>query len=131
MVFAQTRAAHQAIDQVSEHLRKGYDYVIDADLQSYFDTIPHDRMEACLRQRIVDGSILKLIRAFLKAGVMEGHRQWDVTEGAPQGGVLSPLLSNIYLHQLDQLMAERGHRMVRFADDFVIFCKSEKGAHRS
>lgn len=128
--FRPNKSAHQAIDQVSDYLRKGYHYVIDADLQSYFDTIPHDRMEACLRKRIADGTVIRLIQAFLQAGVMEGHKQWEVTSGAPQGGVLSPLLSNIYLHQLDQLMTERGHRIVRFADDFVICCKSEKGAQR-
>ncbi|MDY0404389.1 group II intron reverse transcriptase/maturase [Virgibacillus sp. 179-BFC.A HS] len=122
--------AHMAINKVTEHLRNGYEYVIDADLQSYFDTIPHDKLEEQIRQRVVDGSVIRLINQFLKAGVMEGELYEDTPQGAPQGGVLSPLLSNIYLHQLDQLMTKRGHRIVRFADDFIILCKSQKGATR-
>lgn len=123
-------SAHMALDKVSEHLKAGYHYVIDADLQSYFDTIPHDKLETQIRKRVTDGSVIKLIRQFLRAGVKDGEIHYDITEGAPQGGVLSPLLSNIYLHQLDQLMTERGHRIVRFADDFIILCKNEKGAER-
>ncbi|WP_096186455.1 group II intron reverse transcriptase/maturase [Evansella halocellulosilytica] len=123
-------SAHMALDKVTEHLNAGYHYVIDADLQSYFDTIPHDKLEHQIRKRVTDGSIIKLIHRFLRAGVMVGDRYEDTPEGAPQGGVLSPLLSNIYLHQLDQLMTERGHRIVRFADDFIILCKSSKGAER-
>lgn len=123
-------SAHMALDQVTEHLNAGYHYVIDADLQSYFDTIPHDKLEQQIRKRVTDGSIIQLIHQFLKAGVMEGELYHNTPEGAPQGGVLSPLLSNIYLHQLDQLMTKRGHRIVRFADDFIILCKSQKGAER-
>ncbi|RYG70839.1 group II intron reverse transcriptase/maturase, partial [Lentibacillus lipolyticus] len=108
----------------------GYHYVIDADLQSYFDTIPHEKLEQQIRKRVTDGSVIQLIHQFLRAGVMEGKIYQDTLEGAPQGGVLSPLISNIYLHQLDQLMSERGHRIVRFADDFIILCKSQKGAKR-
>ena len=128
--FRPNISAHMALDQVSKHLRKGYEYVIDADLQSYFDTIPHDRLEAQIRKRVTDGSVIELIKQFLKAGVMEGGVYEDTPLGAPQGGVLSPLISNIYLHQLDELMKERGHRIVRFADDFVILCRSQKGAER-
>ncbi|HEU5141442.1 MAG TPA: group II intron reverse transcriptase/maturase [Bacillales bacterium] len=129
--FRPGKRAHDAIDQVSRYLQQGYIHVIDADLQSYFDTIPHDQLETCIRKRITDGSVLRLIRGFLKAGVMEGERSFEeTTEGSPQGGVISPLLANIYLHQLDERMAERGHRIVRFADDFVIFCRSAKGAQR-
>src|SRR5699024_6599623 len=83
-----------------------------------------------IRRRVTDGSVNRLIQQFLKAGVMEEGKYQDTPGGAPQGGVLSPLLSNIYLHQLDQLMTERGHRIVRFADDFIILCKSQKGAER-
>ncbi len=122
--------AHMALDKVTEHLEDGYRYVIDADLQTYFDTIPHDKLEQQIRKRVTDGSVINLIHQFLKAGVLEGELYQDTPEGAPQGGVLSPLLSNIYLHQLDQLMTERGHRIVRFADDFIILCKSQKGAER-
>jgi len=123
-------SAHMALDKVTEHLKDGYQYVIDADLQSYFDTIPHDKLEQQIRKRVTDGSVIELIHQFLRAGVMEGELYQDTPEGAPQGGVLSPLISNIYLHQLDQLMTERGHRIVRFADDFIILCKSQKGAER-
>lgn len=123
-------SAHMALDKVTEHLKDGYQYVIDADLQSYFDTIPHDKLEQQIRKRVTDGSVIQLIHQFLDAGVMEGELYQDTPEGAPQGGVLSPLISNIYLHQLDQLMTERGHRIVRFADDFIILCKSQKGAER-
>jgi group II intron reverse transcriptase/maturase len=128
--FRPNISAHMALDKVSKHLREGYEYVIDADLQSYFDTIPHDRLETQIRKRVTDGSVIQLIKQFLKAGVMEGELYEDTPLGAPQGGVLSPLISNIYLHQLDQLMSERGHRIVRFADDFVILCRSQKGAER-
>lgn len=128
--FRPNRSAHMALDEVSRHLREGYTYVIDADLQSYFDTIPHDQLLHCIRRRVTDGSVLNLIQRFLKSGVMQGEDFMESVEGAPQGGVLSPLLSNIYLHQLDELMKERGHRIVRFADDFIILCRSAKGAQR-
>lgn len=123
-------SAHKALDKISEHLTQGYVHVVDADLQSYFDTIPHEQLIAKVRERITDGSVLNLLREFLTAGVMEEQVYQETLEGAPQGGVLSPLLSNIYLHQLDLLMMERGHRIVRFADDFIILCKSQKGADR-
>ncbi|OXS53619.1 group II intron reverse transcriptase/maturase [Bacillus sp. V-88] len=123
-------SAHMALDQVTKYLQKGYAHVVDADLQSYFDTIPHDKLLARLRMRIKDGSVLGLISEFLTSGVMEEQVYEETIEGAPQGGVLSPLLSNIYLHQLDLLMEERGQRIVRFADDFIILCKSKKGAER-
>lgn len=128
--FRPNISAHMALDKVSDYLKEGYTFVIDADLQSYFDTIPHDKLEQCIRKRMVDGSVIKLIRQFLKAGIVENQTWIDVPQGAPQGGVISPLLSNIYLHQLDELVTERGHRMVRFADDFIILCRSEKGANR-
>lgn len=129
--FRPNKRAHDALDEVSRHLRQGYAYVVDCDLQSYFDTIPHDQLETCIRKRMTDGSVIKLIRSFLTAGVMEDENTFtETSKGSPQGGVISPLLSNIYLHQLDQLMEKRGHRIVRFADDFVIFCRSRKGAER-
>jgi RNA-directed DNA polymerase len=128
--FRPSISAHMALDKVTEHLEAGYHYVIDADLQSYFDTIPHDKLVQQIRKRVTDGSVIRLIQQFLRAGVLEGELYQETPEGAPQGGVLSPLLSNIYLHQLDQLMTDRGHRIVRFADDFIILCKSQKGAER-
>ncbi|HEU5139783.1 MAG TPA: group II intron reverse transcriptase/maturase [Bacillales bacterium] len=124
--FRPNRSAHMAIDQVSQYLKEGYPNVIDADLKSYFDTIPHDQLEQQLRKRVVDGSVIRLIQQFLKAGIMQEGNLVESDEGAPQGGVLSPLLSNVYLHQLDQLMEERGHRIVRYADDFLIFLSKSK-----
>lgn len=116
------------------HLRKdlmeGYTFVIDADLKSYFDTIPHEKLIDAVREEVVDGSVLELIRCFLQAGVMENGSFHLNEEGTMQGGVISPLLANIYLHPLDKLMTQRGQRITRYADDFVICCKSQKGAER-
>jgi RNA-directed DNA polymerase len=99
-----------------------------ADLKSYFDTIPHDLLMKQIRTRVADGRVLKLIESFLKAKIMEGLDQWMPMAGAPQGAVLSPLLSNIYLNPLDHLLAGKGYEMVRYADDFVILCKSREDA---
>src|SRR4051812_39540786 len=103
-------------------IKEGFAFVGDADPKSYFDTIPHDKLLARVGERITDGRVLKLIEAFLKANIMEGLERWTPTAGAPQGAVLSPLLSNIYLNPLDHLMASAGVEMVRYADDFVILC---------
>ncbi|QQK79941.1 protein LtrA [Salicibibacter cibi] len=89
--FRPNISAHMALDQVSKHLREGYEYVIDADLQSYFDTIPHDRLEAQIRRRVTDGSVIQLIKQFLKAGVMDGASYEDTPTGAPQGGLCEAL----------------------------------------
>ena len=102
--------------------------MVDADLKSYFDTIPHDRLMAEVGKRVADGPVLKLIESFLSARIMDGLDQWTPTAGAPQGAVLSPLLSNIYLNPLDHQMADAGWEMVRYADDFVILCQSKEQA---
>jgi RNA-directed DNA polymerase len=128
--FRPGRSAHMALNKILQDLRQGYVYVIDADLKSYFDTIPHEKLIEAVREKVVDGSVLNLIRSILKAGVMEGGSFYLDEQGVPQGGVVSPLLSNIYLNPLDKLMTERGHRITRYADDFVICCKSQKGAER-
>lgn len=128
--FRPNRSAHMAIEKIRKDLMDGYVYVIDADLKSYFDTIPHDKLIEAVREEVVDGSVLRLIESFLKAGVMEGGSFHLSEKGSPQGGVISPLLANIYLHPLDKIMTERGHRITRYADDFVICCKSKKGAER-
>jgi RNA-directed DNA polymerase len=106
-------------------------YVVDADLKSYFDTIPHDRLMDRLRERIADGRVLGLVESFLKAGIMDGLTEWQPASGAPQGAVLSPLLSNIYLNPLDHHMAAQGFEMVRYADDFVILCRSQAEAEQA
>lgn len=128
--FRPNRSAHMALEKIRKDLLDGYVYVIDADLKSYFDTIPHDKLISLVREEIVDGSVIGLLESFLQAGIMEGGSFHLNEKGTPQGGVISPLLANVYLHPLDELMTERGHRITRYADDFVICCKSQKGAER-
>lgn len=125
------RSTHTAIAQIRQYYEEGYRWVVDADIQGFFDALDHDLLMGFVREKIVDGSVLKLIRAWLKAGVMEDMQYKTVTTGSPQGGVVSPLLANIYLHQFDRLMMERGYRLVRYADDFVILCKLERKAERA
>jgi RNA-directed DNA polymerase len=128
--FRPGRDCHMAIDKVTQHLEEGYQWVIDADLRAYFDTIPHDKLIDQVWEEISDSSVLKLIRKFLESGVLHGGTYEATVEGVPQGGVISPLLANIYLHPFDEEMMKRGHKYVRYADDFVILCKSRKGAER-
>lgn len=126
--FRPGRGCKDALRRVDELLKQGHVYVVDADLKSYFDTIPHDRLLHRLRERIADGRLLRLIESFLKAGVLDGLSAWEPEAGAPQGAVLSPLLSNVYLNPLDHRMAAQGFAMVRYADDFVILCRSQAEA---
>jgi RNA-directed DNA polymerase len=126
--FLPGRGCKDALRRVDQLLKAGYTYVVDADLKSYFDTIPHDRLLALVAQKVSDGRVLSLIEAFLKQGVLDGLREWTPEEGSPQGGCISPLLSNIYLNPLDHLMAQQGFEMVRYADDFVILCRSPEEA---
>jgi RNA-directed DNA polymerase len=130
--FRPGRGCHSAIARVDELLASGYCWVVDLDLKAYFDSIPHERLMERVGEKIADGRVLELIRSFLKAGVMESARGWQPTEsGTPQGAVLSPLLSNIYLNPLDWLMVEEGREMVRYADDAVILCRSEREAQEA
>ena len=129
--FRPGRGCKDALRRVDQLLKEGYTFVVDADLKSYFDTIPHDRLLDRLRTKISDGRLLTLIEAFLQAGIMDGLASWKPTEGAPQGAVLSPLLSNVYLDPLDHLMAKQGFEMVRYADDFVILCRTAEDAERA
>ena len=129
--FRPGRGCKDALRRVDALLKAGYVYVVDADLKSYFDTIPHGRLMSRLRERIADGRVLQLIESFLKAGIMDGLKEWEPEAGAPQGAVLSPLLSNVYLNPLDQQMAGRGYQMVRYADDFVILCRSQSEAEQA
>ena len=126
--FRPGRGCQTALARVEELLEAGYTYVVDADLKSYFDTIPHDKLMDRLRQKVADGRVLALIEAFLKAGIMDGLEEWTPEEGSPQGSVISPLLSNVYLDPLDHCMAAAGFQMVRYADDFVVFCRSRQEA---
>jgi RNA-directed DNA polymerase len=122
--FRPERGCHDALRAVDRLLKEGYTHVVDADLQSYFDTISHDRLMARVEERVSDGRVLDLIRGWLKADILQGLDRWTPAQGSPQGAVISPLLANIYLDPLDRLMAEHGYPMVRYADDFVILTRN-------
>jgi len=130
--FRPGRGAKDALRRVDQLLKAGKNWVVDADLKGYFDSIPQDKLLAAVAQHVVDGLVLELIQRFLEQGVMESGKGWSPTEqGTPQGAVISPLLANIYLNPLDHLMAQRGWEMVRYADDFVILCESQEQAERA
>lgn len=129
--FRPGRGCKDGLRRVDELLGSGYSHVVDVDLKSYFDTIPHDRLLALVSQKVSDGAILKLLERFLTQGVLDGLDSWTPDQGTPQGAVISPLLSNIYLDPLDHLMEREGHEMVRYADDFVVLCRSEAEAARA
>ena len=126
--FRPKRGCHDALREVDELIGDGYTFVVDADLKSYFDTIPHDCLVARIEEHVIDGGVLDLVRGWLKADILKGLDRWTPTAGSPQGAVISPLLANIYLDPLDKLMAARGYRMVRYADDFVILCRTREAA---
>jgi len=129
--FRPKRGAYGAIQEVSRHIGEGYTFVVDADIEGYYDNIPQDRLMQIVATKIADVRILRLVEGFLTAGIVEEMKEWIPTKGTPQGSVLSPLLANIYLHPLDVLMKQRGYRMVRYADDFMILCKSEQEAQKA
>ena len=126
--FRPGRGCRDALREVDRLLKEGRTFVVDADLEGYFDSIPHDRLMEQVQARISDGRLLDLLRGWLGQDVMAGVERWTPTGGTPQGAVISPLLANIYLHPLDELMAVRGYRMVRYADDFVVMCASREEA---
>lgn len=128
--FRPDRNAHQAIGKALEYLNEGNEWVIDLDIEKYFDTVNHDKLISILRERINDAKTLRLIRQFLRAGVMEDGLTSPSEEGVPQGGPLSPVLSNVYLDKLDKELESRGLCFVRYADDCNIFVKSEVAANR-
>jgi len=128
--FRPNRDAHQAIGKALEYLNEGCEWVIDLDIEKYFDTVNHDKLISILRERINDAKTLRLIRQFLRAGVMEDGLTSPSEEGVPQGGPLSPVLSNVYLDKLDKELESRGLCYVRYADDCNIFVKSEMAANR-
>ncbi len=117
-----------ALREVDQYLKAGHFWVVDADLQSYFDTIPHAPLLAKVGRRIADGQVLDLVQQFLKQDIMEDLRRWTPVSGSPQGAVVSPLLANVYLHELDVEMREAGLVMVRYADDAVVLCRSREEA---
>jgi RNA-directed DNA polymerase len=127
--FRPGRGAKDALRRVDTLLKAGHDWVVDADLKSYFDTIPHEGLMALIKERVADGRVLALVERFLRAGVLERAKGWQPTErGTPQGGVISPLLANLYLDPFDHQMERAGWELVRYADDFVILCRSQTQA---
>lgn len=130
--FRPGRNAHQAAGRVNELLEAGYTWVVDADIKGYFENIPQDKLLARVRERIADSNVLALLEKFLRQGVMDTARGWQPTEnGTPQGAVISPLLANIYLNPIDHHMAGQGREMIRYADDFVILCRTEPEAREA
>jgi RNA-directed DNA polymerase len=126
--FRPGRGCKDALRRVDQLLKQGQTWVVDADLKSYFDTIPHEQLLKLIEEKVADGRVLELIRKYLKQGVLEEMREWQPEAGTPQGAVISPLLSNIYLNPLDHLMEANSFEMVRYADDFVVLCRSEAEA---
>jgi len=129
--FRKGRGCHQALEQVEALLEQGYGYIVDADLKSYFDTIPKDRLLERVAERVSDRGVLGLVEKFLDQGVMDGLNEWTPEKGTPQGAVISPLLANLYLNPLDHLLADAGLAMIRYADDFVILCRSRVEAEQA
>jgi RNA-directed DNA polymerase len=129
--FRHGRGCHQALERVETLLNEGYVYVVDADLKGYFDTIPKDRLMERVGEKVSDSRVLRWVRMFLDQGVMDGLQEWTPETGTPQGAVISPLLANIYLNPLDHRLAEAGFAMIRYADDFVILCRTREDADRA
>lgn len=130
--YRPNKSAHQAVEQIKKYVDQGYTWVIDADVEKFFDSVDHKLMMSFVAEEISDGKVLNLIESWLKAGVMNEGELEEITEGTPQGGVISPLLANIYLHEMDkQVTRLYGVRMVRYADDVVILCKTKEKAERT
>ena len=129
--FRPKRGAHQALCKCRDYITDGYVYAVDIDLERFFDTVSHSKLIEVLSRKVKDGRVISLIHKYLNAGVMNEGRYEETREGVPQGGPLSPLLSNIMLNELDRELERRGHKFVRYADDMVIFCKSRRSAERT
>jgi RNA-directed DNA polymerase len=129
--FRPERGCKDALRRVDELLKQGHVYVVDADLKGYFDTIPHEPWVGLVEKKIADGKVLHLIQKFLDGEVMDGLERWTPERGSPQGAVISPLLSNIYLDPIDHLMKAEGYEMVRYADDIVVLCRSAEKAQQA
>jgi len=130
--YRRSRSCHQAISKASLFIRQyNRQWVVDMDLSKCFDTLDHSIILESIRERVIDGSVLKLVQCFLESGVMIGDTLEATRTGSPQGGVISPLLANIYLDKFDQVMKQKGYRILRYADDILICCGSEKSAKRA
>lgn len=128
--FRPGRNTHDAVKAAQGYIQEGYKWVVDIDLERFFDTVNHDRLMARMKETVVDKRVLRLVNKYLKAGVMVNGVLIEVEDGTPQGSPLSPLLSNIVLTELDRKLEERGHRFVRYADDCNIYVRSERAAER-
>ena len=129
--FRPGRSAHDAIRKSQDNIDEGYEYVVDMDLEKYFDTVNQSKMIEVLSRTVKDGRVISLIHKYLRAGVIVRHSFEETEIGVPQGGPLSPILSNIMLNELDKELERRGHRFVRYADDLLILCKSRRSAQRT
>jgi len=129
--FRPGRGCKDALREVDRLLKEGFRYVVDADLKSYFDTIPHDRLLEHVETKVSDTRILDLLKGFLSQNIMENMETWTPVSGTPQGAVISPLLANIYLHPLDEMLNGSGIHMIRYADDFVILCREKHEAEKA
>lgn len=128
--FRPKRSAHQAIKRAKSYYEQGYKYVVDMDMKAYFDTVNHDKLMYYIEKKVQDKRVLRLVRQYLKSGIMINGLFQASEEGTPQGGNLSPLLSNIYLNEFDKLLTIRGHKFVRYADDLNIYFKSRRAGYR-
>jgi len=129
--FRPKRSAHHGLKQCQEYISSGYKYTVDMDLEKYFDTVSHSKLIEVLSRTITDGRVISLIHKYMNAGVIEKGKFVETVVGVPQGGPLSPLLSNIMLNELDKELERRGHKFVRYADDCMILCKSKRAARRT
>jgi len=129
--FRPGRGCKQALRRVDQLLRQGHLWVVDVDLKSYFDTIPHDKLMDRVKHRVADGRVLDLLESYLTQNVLDGVKEWTPEGGTPQGAVISPLLANLYLDPLDHLAVAKGMQMTRYADDMVIQCRSETEARQA
>jgi RNA-directed DNA polymerase len=129
--FRPHRGCKDALREVDRCLKEGYVWAVDADLKSYFDTIAHERLMSLIKEQVADRKVQSLLESFLTQRIMEDMNEWTPTKGSPQGAVVSPLLSNVYLHGLDVMLEEAGYRAVRYADDFVVLCKTERQAQEA
>ena len=126
--FRPGKSAQQALRAVDTFIKLDYEWVVDVDLKGYFDSIPHDRMMMRVRESISDGRLLELLEQWLKQDIVSELARWSPTQGTPQGAVISPLLANLYLHSMDRHLASKGYILIRYADDFVIMCRTESEA---
>jgi group II intron reverse transcriptase/maturase len=129
--FRKGKSQIDAINQIEEYKEQGYKWLLDADIKGFFDNIDHELLIEFIRQKVTDGWVIEMIKSWLTMGVMKDGEYIPTEKGTPQGGVISPLLANIFLHEFDKVMVERGYKLVRFADDFVVMTKSKRKAKRA